>query len=267
MKELDCKNIGPKSGHIRDRVFMVTHDSGEFITARTYPKMVTINPTIVGSLMTLSAPQIKNIEIDISQLYSIKNTFHVKVWGDNAECVDCGDDAAKWFSKFILGKDEGLRLVFYPNDEPKPVIGDKKYLFEQADQKDTGTFHDETSYMLMNQGSFDDLNTKIDKPVGALQYRPNFLVKGSAPWAEDSWKWIKIGNHTVFKNIQPCIRCVLTNVDPVKGEKNVLMEPLKTLKTFRSFEKIATNGPVFGIHLGIRQQGKVKLGDEVFVSE
>lgn len=267
MKEIDCGNIGPKAGHIRDRVFMVTHNSGECVTARTYPKMVTIMPTIVGSSMTLAAPQMENFVVEIEPLYTSKNMINVKVWGDDAVCVDCGDEAGRWFSKFILGKDEGLRLVFYPNSEPKPVILDKKYLFEQADQKDTGTLHDETSYMLMNQGSFDDLNTKIDKSVGALQYRPNFLVKGAPAWAEDNWKWIKIGNHTVFKTVQPCIRCVLTNIDPATGERNPQMEPLKTLKTFRAFDEIATNGPYFGIHLGVRQQGKVKLGDEVFVSE
>lgn len=266
MKEFECGNLGPRAGHMRDRVFMITHESGECVTARTYPKMVTIVPTIEGSLMTLAAPQMKNFQLDIEPLYSSSNMISVKIWNDVTVCVDCGDDAGRWFSQFILGKDEGLRLVFYPSSEPKPVINDKKYLFEQADQKDTGTLHDETSYMMMNQGSFDDLNTKIEKPVGALQYRPNFLVKGPAAWEEDNWKWVKIGNHTVFRKNQPCTRCVLTNIDPITGERNPKMEPLKTLKTFRLFENVSAS-PYFGIHLGVRKQGKVNLGDEVFVSE
>lgn len=124
--------------------------------------------------------------------------------------------------------------------------------------------HDETSFMLMNQASFDDLNSRLDTPVTPLQYRPNFVVKGPYAWAEDTWKWVKIGNETIYKNIQPCIRCILTNIDPVAGERHPNMEPLRTLKTFRTFEEIASN-PWFGIHLGIRSNGKVKLGDDVYV--
>jgi len=66
--------------------------------------------------------------------------------------------------------------------------------------------------------------------------------------------------------VEPCIRCVLTNIDPVSGERHPKMEPLNTLKSYRAFENIAP-GPWFGIHLGIRSNGKVKLGDDVYVGE
>lgn len=217
--------------------------------------------------MTLSAPGMTDIKLEISQLYNVKETITVKIWDDDATCVDCGDEMGQWFSKFVFGKERGLRLVFYPESEPKPYIQDKKYLFEQADQKDTGTLHDETSFMLMNQTSFDDLNTRIEKPVKPLQYRPNFVVKGAKAWEENDWKWVKIGDKTIFKNVQPCIRCVSTIVDPSTGERNPQMEPLKTLKTFRYFPEIATNGPVFGVHLGLRGKGSVKVGDNVYVGE
>lgn len=263
MDEFYCGRIGPMVDHLRDRMFMLTNASGECITARTYPKMTRIIPKVEGTLMTLSAEGSKVFEVDIEQLYKSSNFINVKIWKDDAICVDCGDEAAKWFSKCILGKDEGLRLVFYHSDQPKPVIQDRKYLFEHAPQKDTGTLHDETSFMLMNQGSFDDLNTRIENSVEALQYRPNFLVKGPLAWEEDNWKWIKIGQ-VVFKNVQPCIRCILTNIDPSTGERNPRMEPLNTLKTYRAFESIAS-GPWFGIHLGVRIEGNVKLGDEVYV--
>jgi uncharacterized protein YcbX len=273
MKEIECRKLGPESGYLRDRVFMIVRKSAdksnchECVTARTYPKMVLISPKIEGSFMTVSAPGMKELKIDIGKLYDSKNKIKTTIWSNEAECVDIGDEAARWFSKFILGENDGMRFVFYPSENPKPEIKDKKYLFEQADQKDTGALHDETSFMMMNQGSFDDLNTKIDFTVSPLQYRPNFVVKGPAAWEEDKWNWIKIGDKTIFKAVQPCIRCVLTNIDPVKGERHPEMEPLKTLKTFRSFEKIAKNGPYFGIHLGLRgKEGNVKVGDEVYVA-
>lgn len=264
MKEIDCGTLGASNaGHLRDRVFMVARLNGEAVTARTYPKMVRIFPKIVDDCLTVSAPDMKDLVLSIEGLYKLQDKIKVSIWRDEANCIDCGDEAAQWFSKCILGKDEGFRFVFYPSNKPKPEIKNKNYLFEQADQIDTGALHDETSFMLMNQGSFDDLNKKIEKSVGALQYRPNFVVKGAAAWEEDSWKWVKIGK-TIFKNVQPCTRCILTNIDPSTGERNPQMEPLKTLKTFRNFEKIASS-PVFGIHLGLRTAGKVRMGDQVYV--
>lgn len=238
---------------------MVVRSSGEFVTARTYPKMVLIIPKVEGDVIKLTAPEMQEIQINIRQLYASNDVMKIKVFKDEANCIDCGDEAAAWFSKYILGENEGFRLVFYPSAEPKPVVKDRT-----IQRRDTGALHDETSFMLMNQASFDDLNTRIDQPVIPLQYRPNFVVKGPQAWGEDSWKWVKIGNETIFKNVQPCIRCILTNIDPESGERNPKMEPLNTLKTFRTFEKIASN-PWFGIHLGIRSEGKVKIGDDVFI--
>lgn len=256
---IECGNLGPHVGELRDRVFVVVRRSGEFVSARTYPKMLLIMPKVVGDVMTVTAPGMEEIKVSISELYTSDRVTKIKVHKDDVDCIDCGDEAAQWFSKYILDESDGLRLVFYPSSEPKPVIKDRT-----TERKDTGALHDETSFMLMNEASFDDLNARIEKPVTPLQYRPNFVVKGPQAWGEDSWKWVKIGNETIFKNVQPCIRCILTNIDPATGERTPNMEPLNTLKKFRTFEEIASN-PWFGIHLGLRSNGKVKLGDDVYV--
>lgn len=263
LDEVGCGQIGPQVGHLRDRVFVVVRLDGETVTARTYPKMVLISPKIEADVMRLSAPGMKDISVNITKLYSSTKTIKVKVWLDTAECIDCGDELAQWFTKFILGENVGFRLAFYPSSEPKPEVKDKNFLYDQADQKDSGALHDEASYLLMNQGSFDDLNTMIEQKVTPLQYRPNFVVKGPAAWDEDTWKWVKIGE-TIFKNVQPCTRCIFTNINPVNGERNPDMEPLKTLKTFRKFDHMSPS-PVFGIHLGVRKIGKVRKGDQVYV--
>lgn len=203
LKGVECCQLGPEVGQMRDRVFVVVRSNGETVTARTYPKMVLISPKVNCDIMTISAPDMKDISVKISELYSSTNTIKVKIWLDNANCVDCGDEVAQWFSRYLLGEDEGFRLAFYTSSEPKSDIQDKKYLFPQAVPRDSGTLHDEASYLLMSQGSFDDLNTKIEKKVTPLQYRPNFVVKGAAAWEEDSWKWVKIGEKAIFRNVQP----------------------------------------------------------------
>lgn len=61
-------------------------------------------------------------------------------------------------------------------------------------------------------------------------------------------------------------RCVFTNIDPDTAERNPDQEPLTTLKSYRQFEKTGES-PVMGIHLGVREYGKIKLGDAVFVED
>jgi uncharacterized protein len=68
-----------------------------------------------------------------------------------------------------------------------------------------GALHDETSLMLINAASVDDLNTRLEHKVTPSQFRPNFVVKGAKAYDEDNWKWVKIGN-VVTKNLRPCAR-------------------------------------------------------------
>jgi len=119
---------------------------------------------------------------------------------------------------------------------------------------------------LINEGSVEELNTRIEQPVTALQFRPNIVIKGPDPYEEDEWKWIKIGDEVIFRNVKPCTRCVFTNIDPITAERHPKEEPLKTLKSYRLIEK-GGDSPVMGIHLGIRQQGKIRLNDGVYVED
>jgi uncharacterized protein YcbX len=266
--EFECGKLGPMNGYLRDRVFMVVRQANnEFVTARTYPRMVLIQPKIKNeNILTLNAPGIEEIEIDIRRLYEQKDKVVASIWHNKAQVVDCGDEIASWFSRFLLEKDEGFRLVFYPSKEPKENFVKKKKKFDSANRIDSGSLQDETSYMVMNISSFDDLNSKIEKPVIPLQFRPNFVIKGPAAWEEDNFKWVKVGNDAIFKKIEPCLRCIFTTIDPLTGVRDQGEQPLKTLRKFRVFSNIGAS-PVFGVHLGIRSSGKVRTGDAIYISE
>lgn len=206
INEFDTSKIGIENGSIRDRVFMVVRTSnGEFITARGYPTLVQIMPVIKDNVMTLSAPGMRNIQIDIERLYSVPST-KASVWNQEVDVMDAGEEAAQWFSRFILKEDFGLRLVFYPHTFPTRDVRPKNQIFDTTIPDDTGALHDATSFMLINEGSIGDLNTKIKKPVTPLQFRPNIVIKGPSAFEEDNWKWVKIGNETIFRNVKPCTR-------------------------------------------------------------
>ena len=65
--------------------------------------------------------------------------------------------------------------------------------------------------MLMSESSVADLNARMQDPSGEhgaamAQFRPNFVVSTSPPFAEDDWDEISIGSEADFTNTKPCER-------------------------------------------------------------
>ncbi|XP_059617977.1 mitochondrial amidoxime reducing component 2-like [Phlebotomus argentipes] len=262
VKTIQCSVLGLKEReHMRDRVFMITSLEGQGITARSHPKIVKIQPNFIADRMILSAPGQEDIVIDLLKLNRRERGKSV-VWGETVTTIDCGDDVAAWISKFLLNDDTGFRLVYYPDDFPTRDAWSKKKDKRELETH-AGALHDVTSYMLMNQASIDDLNTKLTERVTSRQFRPNFLVKGPNAYLEDKWEWIKIGN-VIFRNIMLCGRCILVNINPETGTRNPDFEPLKTLKSYRVTSENVKD-PILGIHLGIHTSGTILLGDPVYI--
>jgi uncharacterized protein YcbX len=204
--EFDCTQIGLQKGAMRDRTFMIVRSSnGEFITGRSYPKLVQVVPRIDGGVMKLSAPGMIDLVVDIDRLMTLK-PIKASVWNQVVDAVDAGEDAARWFSRYVLQDDFGLRLVFYPSTFPTREVREKNKIFDTAIKDDTGALHDATSFMMINESSIMELNSRIKTPVTPLNFRPNFVIKGPPAFDEDKWKWVKIGDELIFKNVKPCTR-------------------------------------------------------------
>jgi uncharacterized protein YcbX len=123
------------------------------------------------------------------------------------------------------------------------------------------SFADGYPFMLIGQGSFDDINSKLEEPVPMNRFRPNFVASDTEPFDEDNWRKIRIGE-TVFHVVKPSARCVITTVDQATGIKG--HEPLKTLSGYRKL-----NGNVlFGQNLIAEKSGAaIAVGDEIEVLE
>ncbi|XP_071643259.1 mitochondrial amidoxime-reducing component 1-like isoform X2 [Temnothorax longispinosus] len=269
MTEMECTTLGLKSGWLRDRTLLVMNLEGRCFTARQLPKMVNVSPSISGSVLTLRAPGMMLVSVDLAQLRG--KGFRVAVWGQAVPARDCGEEVARWLSRYLLHEDTGLRLVYYPLQRPvRQVRQIDRKAFPLTQPVDMGAYTDETSYSLINAATVDDLNSRLDEPVTPQQFRMNFVVKGVTAYEEDKWDWVKIGN-VIMRNVRPCTRCIFTTIDPETGTKHANMEPLKTLKSYRQItdpqiRPAVGDSPVMGIHLGLRgPNGMVRLGDPIYV--
>ncbi|MEU4836008.1 MOSC domain-containing protein [Streptosporangium sp. NPDC023615] len=93
-------------------------------------------------------------------------------------------------------------------------------------------------------------------PLDVARFRPNVVIDGEDPFAEDVWTSVRIGE-VDFRVSTLCDRCVVTIWDPVTQERG--KEPLRTLAKRRRWD----GHTWFGIRLVPRNVGELRVGDEV----
>ena len=238
-------------GLLNDRRWMAIDTNGTFLSQRTIPGMALIEPLLTGNSLVLKAPNIEAIEIPIET--KTKSARTVKIWDDTCTAQDCGDKAAQWFTKF-LGIDS--RLVTMGSTFGRTVTAKYSMRHDQVG------FADAFPLLLISSASLRDLNERLDLPIPMNRFRPNLVVSGCEPYAEDRWKRFKLGELS-FDVSKPCARCTVPTVDQTNGTKG--KEPLITLSTYRNGNN---NDVLFGQNLINEQKsGELVLGMEVNVIE
>lgn len=236
-----------------DRRWMLVDEStGRFLTQRLLPQMGRIEARDNGrGGLLLSAPGCASIDVALPGPDA--ELRGVIVWSDSLRVPDAGDAAAAWCSAF-LGR--ACRLVQVPESRARQV--DTGY----AQPGEKVAFADGFPLLLIGKGSLEDLSARVGRPLEMLRFRPNLVISGTEPYAEDSWKRIRIGS-LEFKVAKGCSRCIITTLDPQTGERSADREPLTTLKTYRERE-----GQVyFGQNLLPRGVGELRVGMPVEVLE
>ncbi len=235
-----------------DRRWMLVDVKNKFLTQREFPKMATISIDVNDDGLNIQADGLKKV---IPLHPDMSETASVKIWTSSVKAVVYPPAINDWFSEVLGAK---CRLVLMPDDAKRKV----NPFYAVRKIKDTVSFADGYPFLLIGEGSLADLNSKLEVPVPMNRFRPNFVVSGTGPFAEDTWKKISIGG-TIFHVVKPCARCVMTTVDQSKGEKTG-REPLKTLADYRT-----KNGNVlFGQNLIAERSGSVvRTGDKIEVVE
>ena len=228
-----------------DRRWMVVTLDGDFVTQREQPRLALVRPELTPDSLVLRATGMPDLTVPL--IPSARERVRVQVWDDITEGVPVSPEAAQWLSRF-LGR--VVRLVWMPNDVIRP---DPAYALGHR-----VSFADGFGFLLISEASLSELNRRLERPLPMNRFRPNLVVSGSEPFAEDRWRELRLGTLelTVVKS---CARCVTTTTDQETAERGV--EPLRTLATFRK-----QDGKVmFGQNLVHRGNGRVAAGSVVQV--
>lgn len=232
-----------------DRHWMVVDAAGRFLTQRELPAMATIEPAVMADALVLSAPGLPDLELPLA---ADTGGAVVTVWRDTLQARTVSDAADRWLSRH-LGVD--CRLIRFADDVRRPV--DPTY----GAPGDETAFSDGFPVLLVGQGSLDELNRRLARPLPMRRFRPNLVVAGAPGHDEDDWRRIRIGSLTL-RVVKPCSRCAITTVDPERGARDGT-EPLETLATYRR-----RDGRVyFGQNLIPDGAGEIRVGDAVEVLE
>lgn len=247
--DVPASNI-TRMGLEHDRRMMLVTPDGKFLTQREYPRLALVTPTLKNEAVTLSAPNFESIQFTVQ---SSGTAIPVNIWSSSSvDAIDQGDEAAAWFSDWL---GTSVRLVHIADGFKRRL--NPNYAVSTDDH--TG-FADGYPILIISEESLQDLNSRLDSALPMNRFRPNLVVKGCEPFAEDAWKRIRIGT-VEMALVKPCPRCVVTTIDKETLAKS--KEPLKTLEKFRRHAL----GAIFGMNTIPLNEGKIEIGMNVEILE
>ncbi len=244
-----------RRGLKHDRRWMLIDEKNRFLTQREFPKMATLKVEIAdGNLNVFDDSE--SVEIAVNP--DGNETARVKIWSSFCR-ADVYDKAVnEWFSEVLQAQ---CRLVKMPDETIRKVS-----YFYAVNKDDHVSFADGYPFLLIGEGSLNDLNRRLETPVPMNRFRPNFTVENIEPFAEDNWRKIKIGEN-IFHAVKPCARCVITTIEQETGQKQGV-EPLKTLAAYRIPKRSVKKKILFGQNLIAEKAGGIiSVGDQIEILE
>jgi uncharacterized protein YcbX len=213
-----------------DRQWMIVKPTGLFITQRSHPQLARIVPEVTPHALVLNAPGLPALWVPLGMTGA---RTAVRVWDDHVVGIDQGSEAEEWLTRAV---GEPVRLVRAAPDMGRVANPN----FAGATPAPIG-FPDGYPILVCNEASLEDLNTRLPQPIPMERFRPNIVLTGLHPWAEDRIERLDIGSVTL-RLVKPCTRCTIPSIDQQSGTPST--DPTPALKKFR-FSK-ALLGVMFG---------------------
>ncbi|HEX7062340.1 MAG TPA: MOSC domain-containing protein [Woeseiaceae bacterium] len=230
-----------------DRRYMVAKPDGTFLTARRYPALQRIAAEPIEGGLRITHPDLAHIEAREDEFAA--EPIATAVWRDEFDALTTTPALDEWFSA-ALG--DPVRLLWVGQRSRRRAGKTGQRL----------SFADGYPLLLISQASLGDLNARMPRPQVMAQFRPNLVVSGTEPFAEDGWKRIRIGT-LELAIAASCDRCVMVTIDPATAAFQPGNEPLRTLSRYRR----GPGGILFGQNVVPLGEGELEVGAPVEVLE
>lgn len=248
-----------------DRRWLIVDERGLGLSQHQHRELVRMRAVSRPGGLTLTAPGLP--PLDLAEPIG-GEAIQVRVYRERppAPVRAAGPEADDWLDR-LLGRTARLVWLDDPtrNLVPWPV---------SAGSSAELSFADGTPLLLTNTASLDEFNDWLlesgspEGPLPMIQFRPNLVVSGAAPWAEGEWvgRRIRIGR-AMFHGASECDRCVIATIDQETGDRG--REPLRMLAARRKVNQKL----LFGLQLTVlaepggpsREDLAVSVGDTVEV--
>lgn len=266
-------------GFAGDRSFMVVSPRNNlFITQRSHPKLAALRVDqdqggrfVLGETGNRFMPLRPEDLVAKGAEPELYGHFKNKFPG-----YDCGDDIAAFLTEFL---GDPARLVWMGEGFDRKL--DPNF---DAHERKTG-YADGYPFLIATVASLNAVRAQMEAegldPVGMDRFRPNIVVDGDfAPFDEDLWHSIRIGDGPVLELLKPCVRCAIPSVDQVTGDRGDPMMMRNVLKNMGRWGEIPIpdgkdgkpdKGPLFGMNAalaaGQSPVHKIEIGQSVAVLE
>ncbi|XP_042407238.1 molybdenum cofactor sulfurase-like isoform X2 [Zingiber officinale] len=234
-------NIGLKY----DREWLLKGPTGEIITQKKAPEMCNIQTFIdlEKGVLILESPRCnERLQVSILKDSQCDGVLEMNIFNQRYKVQAYNNEVNRWFAEAIAWPCTFVRCSSSEYRSCNNTRGRGKTC---RDTWGKLNFVNEAQLLLVSEESVCDLNSRLNSnilvqnaqsaqtvPINAMRFRPNLVISGAEPYAEDTWRSLYIGK-SHFSSLGGCSRCQMINIDQQSGQLLRSKEPLATLASYR----------------------------------
>ncbi|CAA7056729.1 unnamed protein product [Microthlaspi erraticum] len=261
-----------RTGLLHDREWMIQGLTGETLTQKKVPEMSLISTFIdlEEGLLSVESSRCKDklhIRIKSNSYNSNSDEFD-----SHANILETHNEETRinhWFTNAI-GRQ--CKLLRYSSSTSKHCLNRNKSPGLCRELESNINFANEAQFLLISEESVADLNRRLEaknedcnrahENLDPYRFRPNLVISGGEPYAEDEWKTLKIGD-SHFTSLGGCNRCQMINISNVTGQVKKSNEPLTTLASYRRVKGKILFGTLLRYETDAKTESWLRVGEEV----
>jgi uncharacterized protein len=247
-----------------DRSWVVVDPDGVVVTAREEHRLLAVTADTprtapdVDHDLRLTADGLPPLSLDHP---TAGERVRVRLFSRELQGRPAGAEADAWV-RAAVGRDD-VRLVWCDDPTRRRLNPDFSRPGDHTAYADGYpiTLASEASLRRLNDWILEEALERGEEPPAALpmaRFRPNLVVDGEEPFAEDAWTGVTLGD-VRLRLAKPTDRCVMTTIDLATLATG--KEPLRTMARHR----LVDHKTYFAISLIPETTGTVKVGDPVTI--